>query len=75
MTEQSYEQIVRRVEDAKRRKAEAEGALKQVQGQLQDFGCGTLSEAEQLLGEMERSVEQLEEKFETDLKQFEEKWK
>ena len=45
-----YERAVHRVEDAKRRKAEAEGAMKQVTSQLkEEHGCASLKAANELL--------------------------
>lgn len=70
-----YERLSRKTDQLRQQKAQAEGALDQVISQIkEEHGCSSMKEANELLAEMERSIEDLEEKFDLSLKAFEEKW-
>lgn len=65
------EQVAALERDANR----AEGALERCQKQLQEeFGCSTLSDAEDLLKEYERKARQAEKRFEREHTKFMKEW-
>lgn len=65
-----------KVERLRREADKAAGALGQAMKQLRkDFDCGTLKEAQKLLDELEKKEVKSKEKFNKEMRKFEEKWK
>lgn len=55
-----YQALLRRVEQASRKQAEAEGAYRELLKRLEsEFGCKTIEEAEKLAEELDRQFRKL----------------
>ena len=68
-------ELKKRIEDAKTRKAECEGALKQLRKQLKDlFDCDTLKQAKSTFHDFQVKVEELSGKIEFGMKELQENY-
>lgn len=64
-----FEGLKKKIEDAKTRKAKAEGALEQAMTRLKDeFGCSTIDEAEEKLKQLQTEIDNDEIKLDSMLK-------
>lgn len=72
---QRFERIKKRVAKLKKTAAKAQGALEVIDARLrQEFDCGCIDEARQLLGELKEDEREAEAIFENTLAAFEKKW-
>ena len=72
---QKWQETKRRVEELKRAKERASGAIELLLKQVKtDFGCKNLQEAEEYLDQLDNEIEQLETKLKKSFSKFEEKY-
>jgi len=70
-----FERLKSKVESIKRDVAKAEGALaEQMKILKKDHGCETLEDAKILLDDVEEKAEKANEKYESVLEKFKDKW-
>lgn len=76
LTEETFRRLQREQEEARSAASRAEGALSQLMTQLKDeFGCGSLEEAETLLENLEKKITKSETTLQRKLEEYQEKWK
>jgi len=72
---QRYQNLKKRVDDSRQEASRAEGALSQLKKDLKDqFGVGSLKDADKLLKKMEADLEKAEGVFDKALAEFEKEW-
>lgn len=70
-----YNELKEKVEDAQKKADRAQGNLDQIMRQLKsDFDCDDLEEAKEVLGKLEKELEETESEFDEAISGFEEKW-
>lgn len=75
MSLKKIETLKRKIELAKKKASQAEGAKQQVAKVLKsEYGCKSLKDATSLLSSMKKKREELSEKFEKALADFEAEW-
>lgn len=67
--------LKKQVDNLQRTADRASGALEQAMSRLnEEFGCGSLKEAEKLLAELKTQEEETKDAFDTAYSDFEEQW-
>lgn len=75
MDTRRFEQLKERAERYRREADKAEGALTQALARLkEEYGCGSIEEAEALLVDLEQKAKKAEERCVRMLHEFEKKW-
>jgi len=75
ITVAQFEQLKKKVECLRSERDKASGELKAVRNTIaKEFGCKSLKEAKELLGELKKEEEELKEDLDEAWEEFDQKW-
>jgi hypothetical protein len=76
MNLKKWQELKDKLANLERQASEAQGAIKQLQGHLQEeFACGSIEQADKLLTKLKKEQDQLTIQFDQSLEEFNQKWK